>query len=668
MRWCGAELRLLGGTVRAPRLWVALGAALLLWSLAYQSNPPFRLDIGGDRAARLRGFDSPFLTGFNDPEPANRPDLPWHAAVASPYRWAGDRATVTFPGAGGDRWVMRVTAASGRPDGSAIDSLWQVGDAPPFAVRIAAQPRVYAILGQVDALGDLRLTADTSPLISAVDPRTLGMVLFRVVAAPAGSAPVQPAWAVLALLALALGGLYALIRRAFPPGAPGERAAFMAALAVALLAAWMLAIRRMDLTILAPGAAILIWAGYLLTVLVAIPLRTAGYADAAAAAGLTAGAFMTRMAGMLHPYALTSDLGLHVNNLGAVARGALFFTEGLPCRAGAGPQPYPPGGYLALLPGILFSGVDRAAQTLLVRGGTALLESLTTALLWWVLRRAGMGRNAALIGAALYMLAPPLLRSYSVGEMANLLAQALVAPLMLWLALAGRDAPRWLAPAGAALLAIVLLSHGGIALSAGAMLAVWAPLRLVMDGGMRDSWRRLGSDLPWRQIIAVGVAGIAALALFYSAFGYIAEARRLAQAELAAQGVICPPGDPLFSKLNWWVAGLVFGAGAPVPPFILAAGAIGALLIARRRNRPFGALLAACWLGTILSLGTLIISDQPVRWTLFIYPALSIGAGASLAFWGRRGRAGLVCALAIIAFLLWYGAADWVRQVSEYLR
>jgi hypothetical protein len=64
----------------------------------------------------------------------------------------------------------------------------------------------------------------------------------------------------------------------------------------------------------------------------------------------------------------------------------------------------------------------------------------------------------------------------------------------------------------------------------------------------------------------------------------------------------------------------------------------------------------------------LLISDQPVRWTIFIYPALCVGAGAALAELRRRERAGALLTFTILWFLIWYGVADRVRQVSEYLR
>lgn len=668
VRWLGSEARRVVAIFGAPFFWAALGLGLLLWTLAYQTAPIIRLDLGGSRETRLRGFDTPFLTGFNDSEPADHSEQSWYTAEAPPYRWASDRAIATFFGAGGDVWVVRVAAASGRPDGSAVESSWQIGDSPTIPLRIDARPRIYSVLGHVDAAGDLRLTTTTAPLIASSDPRTLGMVMFQIIAEPLGGAPYRPAIGILLLLAATLAGVYALARRSLGALVSADRAAFAVALACGMFAAWMLATRRMDLTVFAGIMAALTWCSYLLMIVVAALLRFGGYADAATAAGLTSVAFGARMAGMLHPYALTSDLGLHVNNLADVARGALFFTEGLPCRAGGGPQPYPPGGYLALLPGALLTGVDRNALTLLVRGGGALVESLTTALLWYLLRRAGVGRRAAVLGALLYTLAPPLLRSYSVGEMANILGQALVAPVLFWLVFTGQASSRRVVPAGAALLSVTLLSHSGITLSVGAMLAIWTPLMLA------DRWRdgrttTHGAGIsPWPNMAAIAAAGILALALFYSAFGYVAEARRIAQQELAAQGLICPPGDPLLSKLNWWVAGQVFGDGAPVASLILAAGVVGSIMIANSRNRAFGLMLAAGWIGAILSLGTLVVSDQPVRWTLFIYPIVCLGAGVALAVWSRRGWAGVALTAAVVTYLVWYGAADWVRQVSEYLR
>lgn len=660
--WIAAELRQIAVVARAPQCWASLGVALALWMLAYQAAPTLRLDVGGNRETRQRGFDTPFLVNFNDSEPADLPVRPWYAADALPYRWTRSVSSVVFPGAGGDRWLLRVTTASGRPDGSAVSSVWRTADGAQVAFQIEAQRRTYAILAPADTSGDLRLTFETPPLIAPSDPRTLGLPVFRIVAIPVQASPYRPASAMLAWMAAALAGAYALAQRTSAPFRRTAYAPVAVATTVALLAAWMIATRRMDVTVFAPTVAVLVWAAYALTIVVEAALRAIQPAeDAATAAGLTATAWFIRVAGMLHPYALTSDLGLHVNNLGDVARGMIFFTEGLPCRAGAGPQPYPPGGYLALLPVVLLTGADRAALTLLVQAGTALLESLTVAILWLLIRRAGAGRTAALYATAIYALAPPILRSYSVGEMANLLAQALVAPLILWMALALRDRSWKMMLSGVALILLILLSHGGVALSTGAALAVWLLLSLIQTP--KTLLMRV-----WRPAATAVAAAIAAFFLFYSAFGYVAEERRIAQEALAVQGIICPPGDPLLDKLNWWVLGFVFNPGAPIPPLALAAGIAGALLAARSRNGALSITLAACWIGALASLGTLLFSDQPVRWTIFIYPALCTGAGMALAQWQRRSRAGAALAITVAIFLVWYGAADWVRQVSEYLR
>ncbi len=696
--WIAAELRQIAVVARAPQCWASLGVALALWVLAYQVAPTVRLDVGGNRETRQRGFDTPFLVNVNASEPADLPDRPWYEADSLPYRWMRDTSSMVFPGVGGDVWLLRITAASGRPDGSAITSVWRAADSVPITLQIDAQRRTYAILAPADTSGDLRLTFTTPRLIAPSDPRILGMPVFRIVATPAQPAPYRPAWATLAWMTAALAGVYALIQRTLAPIRRAAHAPAAVVATVALLAAWMIATRRMDATVFAPTVAVWVWAAYALVPFVETALRALQPAeDAATAAGLTAVAWFVRVAGMLHPYAQTSDLGLHVNNLADVARGMIFFTEGLPCRAGAGPQPYPPGGYLTLLPVVLLTGADRMALTLLVQAGTAALESLTVAILWLLIRRSGAGTTAALYAAAIYALAPPILRSYSVGEMANLLAQALVAPLILWMTLALRDHSWKTTSAGATLILLILLSHGGVALSTGAALAVWLLLYLVQNvqtpllrfagsGGMRAAEHRDAStgDTPlrsnpprilktllvsvWRPAMTVGVAGIAAFALFYSAFGYVTEERRIAQEALAAQGIICPPGDPLLDKLNRWVIGFVFSSGAPIPPIALAAGIIGVVLMGRPHNGALRMTLAACWLGALASLGTLLFSDQPVRWTIFIYPALSIGAGVALEQWQRRRRAGAALAIAVALFLIWYGAADWVRQVSEYLR
>jgi hypothetical protein len=730
--WASGEARLLAHGLRDRRMWAALLAGLLIWTLAYQLPAGHTLHIGGDPWTRLRGYDAPFLTGFNASEPEQR-GVEWHTLGKPPYRWTEESAEVLLPGLGGGDWRIDVTAASGRPDGAAVESQWRIGDGPPVTLSIAATPQVHRLIGRAVG-GDVRLRIEAPLLEAPGDPRRLGIVLHRLEARPLDGGPRAPAPATLGLLALTLGGLMALARRVHGPGDPGGHVGppLLVGAAAIGVTAYLLALHRIDLTVFLPLLTALVWICYPLAALLTPTLRAAalalgvasGESERSAAALTATAAFGVRMAGMLHPYAIFSDTRLHANNLLGVALGGMFFTEGLPCEAGGGQSPYPPGPYLTLLPGALLAGGDGALRQLLMQGGVALVESCSAALIWLLLRAAGFGRRAALASAALYVAAPPLLRSYSVGEMANLFAQALLLPLLLLLVVAGAThAGRRTAALCGALLTLVLLGHTGATISTAALLAAWLPLsalgRLVAGdrrptnddrqttndhhrpqpfppharppatgdhGGSGweqpptpDGRRVRGGRIAWpivlAGIVAVGAAGL----LYYSAFLGLFETRR----ELAAAQVglpleqRCPPDRPLGDKLSRWVVGQVVSPEPALAAPLLVGGVVGTTLALRAersggrrwlsRSAALGVTLLACWLGMLLSLGTLVTSDQAVRWQPFLFPALCVGAGIALAGWWRRGRAGRWTALAALAYLLWYGLADLVRQVADYL-
>ncbi|MEN9933781.1 MAG: hypothetical protein RLZZ387_360, partial [Chloroflexota bacterium] len=680
--WLTREGRLLLTAATSRGLWLCLAAGLALWTLAYQLPAGHTLHIGGDTSTRLRKYDAPFLTGFNasEPEPAGGE---WYESGARPYRWTEGEAEVLLPGMGGGAWVLRVAASAG-PRPEAVTSLWQLMDAAPVAVAVApGDPRVYHLLGAAPS-GDVRLGLSTPPLAAPGDPRSLGLVLYRVDAASAADFPRPPAPTTLALLAAAAAGLYTLVYRLIgattderrptthgrqptadsrqpppddprpatdsrqpPPDDPrpttrdratrhvGRWLPSAITLAFVLLAAWMLAARRADLTIFAPALAALVWSCIGLVLLLAPLLGATARAlgvsapawERGAVLGAVIAAFATRMGGVLHPYALFSDLGLNVNRLRLLARGQVFLTAGLPCEAGAGEAPYPPGQYLTLAPAKLLLG-DEALDGRLIQGSVALLESCGAAIIWLLLRRAGVGRAAALLGAALYAAAPPLLRSYSVGEMANLFAQALLLPLLLFLTLAPPRARRaGVAAVGGTLLAMLLLSHTGASISVAALLAAWLPLwwlvRAKDDPQPTTHNPRPTTDevealttAPNRAaalrslVLAGAVAAAFAGSLYYSGYLGLLEARR---AQAAAQAALppadrCPPERPLVAKLLGWGLGPLVDAQPALQAPLLAAGAGGALLLLGRRGRgrELGIVLAACWLGALLSLGTLL--------------------------------------------------------------
>jgi len=620
------------------------------------------LSIGGNPQTHQRDFDTPYLDGFADSEPSDQATKLWWQQPVPPYRWASGEATVRLPGLGGDHWAISVLASSGRPDGSAVTSHWRADQNAPIPLVIDALPRRYAIIGQTSA-GDLLLTLATPRFAAPNDPRDLGLVIYRIEATAVRATSLQtPAPYQLALLAGILMIGYALARRLGLP----RGGTLLLCVGVAGICAGLLVAQRMALAQYTPALTVLLGACYLLTILVA-PLvatgaRAAGVAttigERGAVLAMLIGAFGVRMAGMLHPYALFSDLGFHVNNLDRFIRGEVFLYAGLPCELGGGRAPYPPGEYLALAPLRSLLSDDRQQRAWLVQGSNALFESAAVVLIWLLLRWAGLGRRAALLGAALYVIAPPLLRSFSAGEFANLFAQSLLLPLLLFLVLGAPQARRGpMTAIGVVLLAAILFSHTGFTISVLATLAAWLPLSWFSQQPRLRSWHLLAGG---------ALALLLALALFYSSYTQLLIERRVALAATTATAQHCPPGFPLSDKLKA-TAQSAFGVDGMIPPLLLISGALGALWLWRRGTARLDLALLACWAGTLLSLGTLLTSDEAVRWQPFLFPALCLGSGPLLAAWLRRGRAGGLAVLALLGYLAWFGLDFWVRRITDYL-
>lgn len=696
--WLADESRAIAGYAREPQLWVALCAGLLLWALAYQAPYRYQVDIGGNRETGRRHDDDPFLEGFNAQEPESFSEHPG----ATPFRWTSDDATIRLPGIGGGRWHVAVKAA-GRPDGLPVDSQWDDGSTTT-TVSLGALPLVYQLTAAADSPGDLTLRMVTPPFVAPADPRSLGFVMFRVeVASTAGIR--WPAAGQLALLAAILSLIYALGRRL----AFGPRLTLALALGLAALAAGLLLRERMALTLLTPRLAWILIGAYALGLILdticrgllaepatmerrgvvaapqppALPgravtsfvafapaprlLARGRAADARFAArrsslvvGLVVLALVLRLGGMLHPHAIFSDVGLNTNNLLGLTRGEIYFTEGLPSEAGGGRAPYPPAQYVVMAPALLLFPLDRDAIGMILKAGNALWDSLVAGLLWYVLRRGGYKESTALLGAALYVLPPPMLKSLSVGELANVFGQALALPLLALLALQARrlHAPKVFG-AAVVLLALALLGHLGVTISLFCVLGYLGLAWLI----------RLETRRAVRALIAIGLLAGGLVALFYYAPLLDVLRQRVDPAAPAAgSAAAIGVGQRLRYQLDALPA---FG----VQPIALAIGALGALLVVLRPRawreptpRPaLGSLLIAWWGGVLLSLGLLLFASQGVRWQQFLYPAVCLGAGLALAAIWQRGRAARLAAGALLAFLAWYGLEFWVTRIWDYL-
>ncbi|MFP4439199.1 MAG: hypothetical protein ACLFVO_18315 [Chloroflexaceae bacterium] len=681
---------------------------LLLWTLAYQVPPYLHLAVGGDSNTQRREDDAPFLVGVNASEPAQKGRFDWwNLDAGNSYRWVTRAAALELPGLGGRRWRMTLIASSGRPDGTPAISTWTTGAQTIPELVIMAAPRAYHILADTSAMGDLRLELQTQSYTATNDPRDLGFVLYDVRVAPLTTGPRLPAPAQFGWLTATLLLLYPLARWL----GLALRPTLALALAYLLVTALLLATHRFALTLFTPTMAGLALGGWALALLLRIPyavhqslrstrsaldteaLRRDRQYNAVVALLLLACAI--RLGGMLHPHARFSDHRLNANNLLEVALGNIYIMEGLPADAGGGDAPYPPGVYLILAPLQLFAAPDIDSRVLLVQSGVALLDSLVLALLWMLLRQAGLGMRAALFGAAFYLAPAPLLVSFSIGEYANIGGQALLLPALALLAWSSARMPtvtpattltgdvedladeprgytrtRWWLP----LLGVGLLGHLGVALSAGLLLVSAGGLGVVewvrrWTPGRGGHFFRVGA-LMRGGILAIIVVG----GLYYSAPRFAPFfAGRLA-GNGASNGM--PEMSPLPAISQ--IIGNTLARYQQLMPFLAITGLVGLagwlLLLQMCRRRPavrgLVALLTAWWFGTlvaVIGLPLLMGASQGIRWPHFLYPALCLGAGPVLAALWRRGLAGQLVAITILLTTLSYGLSVWISQIRDYL-
>jgi hypothetical protein len=305
--------------------------------------------------------------------------------------------------------------------------------------------------------------------------------------------------------------------------------------------------------------------------------------------------------------------------------------------------------------GQLSYSLRRDAGRLLLKIANAVWDSLVVGFVWYVLRRSGCGSRAALLGAALYVLPPPLLKSLSVGEFANVFGQGLALPLLALLATRARELQRKpFLVVLTALFALALLGHLGVTISL-----------ICLLGCLGLFWLIRSETRPaFRSLLFAGVlAGALAALFYYSALGDVLIGR-IDRPLPVASGDIAPSSAQKFIQQINFV--YVYGIHA----LALALGLIGVALVTlapARARAALPTLLLAWWGGTLLSLGLLLFANQGVRWQAFLYPALCLGAGPALAALWPRGRSGKLVTVGLVAFLGWYGLAFWVGQISDYL-
>lgn len=672
-------------------LLLLLGISLCVWIVAYQIPFHAHIFIGGNPTTHRRGYDAPFLHGFNASEPDDPTDYRWWTLEPGyAYRWTTSNATITLPGVGGHRWVVSLLAVSGRPSGQSATSTWATGTHHFPARDISATPRTYHILADSTHAGDLSLDMHTPPYMSPSDPRDLGFVLRGVRIAPTRTAfPFYlPALAQLGWLCVLLILIFSICRWSKLK----THLTFVLTLLWSVAMAWILATHRFSLTLFTPILTIVMLTSWLIgitlwhtigtTILHMSRTQNSHHASLhethiKLVLVLVMLAFVLRLGGMLHPYARFSDHRLHANNLLDVSYGRLYFTEGLPREAGGGHSPYPPGSYLLVAPAQLVAPTTMDGRVLVVQSSIALFDSLVILVLWFLLWQAGLRQSTALAGAALYLAPAPILASFSIGEYANLGGQVLIFPLMTYLVLCpyaphqGRTNHAWLL--FALVLSMSLLGHMGVALSVTLFLFAWWLIIVGSALTNRTNKERCILRADIRNIMLYGLLATGFVGVcYYSAplFTDIFAQRLTGTTESTL------PAVPLAERIQAIGRG-IFSDYSKLHPVLIVSGCGGVVLVWQRdkllgthplpTRTSFRFVLAAWLMGTLFSFGLLLIARQGVRWQHFIYPAFCLGAAPLLAAYAQRGVIGKLVAGTCLIAPIWYGLTVWIHQISTYM-
>ncbi len=674
-----------------------LAIGIILWWIGYQGVFSTYIPVGGNAATHKREYDAPFLHGVNASEPENPDNYRWWTLPPGyAYRWTKQETTLHVAGVGGGHWLVSIHALSGRPASEPTQTTWHTAKRQLPTFTMAATPRTYHILAEATTAGDLHLTMHTPAYPALDDPRELGFVLRGVRIAAVDSGTRLPAIEQLGWLTIIMLLVYGISRWLTLP----IRMATLLVLVLELTTAILLGTHRFTLTLFTPILAGVLLAGIplalLLTAITKQMLRWQCWQYAAhkltstrPIVALVLLAFVLRLGGMLHPYAIFSDHRLHANNLlDVIGMGTVYFTEGLPAEAGGGKSPYPPGVYLVAAPAQFIAPDTMIGRVLVIQSSVALLDSLVLLGLWLVLRQAGMGNRTALWGAALYLAPIPMMVSFSIGEYANIGGQALaMVPLVL---LASGMLPSHTI-GFAALLAMGLLVHMGVTLSLVLVLAAWGMgevgvLLYARARGMKPiAQQRQSVSVSFKRLTgfigaSVAAGGFAAL-VYYAAspFRYIYADRLADTTQNTTQN------EPVAEILGD-IARNLFHPSSQLVPVLVACGLVGGVLLWYRHHRLCSSqaqagqpavsprtlgsmvhMIGAWWLGTLLSFGLLLIAQRGVRWQHFLYPVLCLSAAPLLAAYAKRGRVGVVVAWVGVVVPVGYGVVAWVEHLRWYL-
>lgn len=579
-------------------------------------------------------------TGFYAPEQDSR----------GVYRWTEGTSQMRLPHMGRGRLqVLGLQLGPTFPDHPASTLTLHFPEravASVVSVEISDEPRRYLLAVPPDALAAEELTVElqSATMVVPPDTRTIGLRVEQVTLEAIGTnlvwiTPLHALVQVL-LLAVVAGLLLRLEQRLWP--AFGW---------LVLTAAGLLLVTLLQPLLLLPYASRFLVAGVVLLFLTVgvLPLVERYLIWSAPADllrlfwGIALLACCLRLAGSLYPLFQGFDLGLNVGRFIRTAGGELVVTSrSIEFRNGV--TVYPPGGYLLLLPGKLV----HLPTALLIQGGLAIIDgfgALTTALLAYVL---GANRRAAILSALVFAIVPIHLTALWFGLTAQIIGQALTAPLAIALLVALRTSTlrAWLV--AGVLLTAALLTHIGVAIVAVAWLGfAWLLLGL-QRGDEPIAW-----SVWWRFTWVLVISGIISLLGTYGDVVLL----KLEETFFVADKIQTSGYVPAYNLIvsAFWLSFNELG-------LLLAVFGLGLIWLQRERLPVGGAALILGALG-VLAIFTLIevLSGLQVRHLYFITPLVCLFVGLVLAGLMQRGWSGRWLGITILLLVLFESSMMWYR-------
>lgn len=617
-----------GVALRQPQIAVLLVLAALaaLW-LSLLPPRAFSLDVGSEGSGDLI-----YLRGVYHREQLE----------TRTYRWARGDAQIILPvGQVGPTIVSAELHSAPQPAGRPLELNIQAGS-EQLRFAVGEAERSYRLLLPPEAVhaGALRLRLASTTVTPPGDDRLLAVALDRVAVRPAAGTA-RPAWPLVGIELVVVAAVAGVL---WANRAPAGGVAIGGLLAAALLAALNLGGRYWLGLAAWPLAGV---GGALVAAsLVARRLLPHGRSDEARFAQrlwlVVLGGAAVRLLGVGMPGFAFHDLDIQSILFFRVLGGEVYLFETAHEFAG-GQTFYPSGPYLLILPLLLL----RPVAIFALQAGGALIDACGPLLLALIARELGLSRRAALLAAAILAVLPMQFTALWWGFFTNISGQALFL-CVAWLLLRYARVPSgW----GVALLGValcmVLLSHVGVLLLAGATLALT----------LAFSWLRPRLAGPaWRGLLLAGLGAGLFVGLAYVSF---VAAPMLG----SAQGVLLG-GDRLsperVAEERAYIARILPVAvwrGMGMLPFL--ALVPGLPLIWRRAQRPLGRSLALAWLvAPLLFCIVELVALVQVRYIYFLGPLCCLASAATLErLWARRGGRPVV--VVVLALLVWLGLWLW---------